>query len=391
MQSAIFKKRDILRPDYVPEELPHRQLQQVRLASILASALKGSRPSNIFIYGHVGTGKTAVSKFVLKRLKEEGDRHGLTFDFVYINCRYSDTNYRVLADIGEHVGLSIPFTGLSSAEVFRRFTKALSKRDGLLFIVLDEVDSLVKKSGDEVLYRLVRANGESQGCRIAIIGITNDLRLIESLDARIRSSLGEEEIVFPPYNAEQLTDILQHRARDAFNPQALTNGVIELCSALAAKEHGDARRALELLRIAGEIAERESSMGVTEEYVRRAYREIERDKVTEVIKTLPIHAKMVLLSVYLNIQGNSEGPTTGDVYETYNRLCPQVGLDSLTQRRLCDFINEMDMLGILNARLVSKGRYGRTKIVRIAAGERILKEALQEDKRLLPFIPLTLA
>ncbi len=339
----------------------------------------------------MGTGKTAVSKFVLKRLREEGSQHGLTFDFVYVNCRYSDTNYRVLADISEHVGLSIPFTGLSSSEVFRRFTKALGKREGLLFIVLDEVDSLVKKSGDEVLYRLVRANGEAQGCKIAIIGITNDLRLIESLDARIRSSLGEEEIVFPPYNAEQLTDILQRRAAEAFNEAALDDGVITLCSALAAKEHGDARRALELLRIAGEIAERETARGVSQDHVRRAYREIEKDKVTEVIKTLPIHAKMVLLSVYLGVHAGMEGPTTGDVYETYNRLCPQVGLDSLTQRRLGDFINEMDMLGILTARLVSKGRYGRTKIVKISIPERVLKEALQEDKRLTPFIPTNLS
>ncbi len=296
----------------------------------------------------------------------------------------------MLADISEHVGLSIPFTGLSSAEVFRRFTKAISKRQGLLFIVLDEIDSLVKKSGDEVLYRLVRANGDGPGSRVAIIGITNDLRLIESLDARIRSSLGEEEIVFPPYNAEQLTDILERRARVAFNETALQPGVITLCSALAAKEHGDARRALELLRIAGEIAERESASAVTEENVRRAYREIERDKITEVIKTMPIHAKMVLLSVYLGLRDQMEGPTTGEVYETYNRLCPQVGLDSLTQRRLSDFINEMDMLGILTARLVSKGRYGRTKIVKIGLPERVLREALQEDKRLAPFIPTNL-
>ncbi len=371
----------------MPEELPHRHNEQIRLASILASALKGSRPSNVFIYGHVGTGKTAVSRFVLKRLRNEGSLHGLVFDFVYINCRYSDTNYRVLADISEHVGLSIPFTGLSSAEVFRRFTKAIGKRDGLLFIVLDEIDSLVKKSGDEVLYRLVRANGEGPGSRVAIIGITNDLRLIESLDARIRSSLGEEEIVFPPYNAEQLTDILERRAKVAFNETALQPGVITLCSALAAKEHGDARRALELLRIAGEIAERESAAAVSEDNVRRAYREIERDKVTEVIKTMPIHAKMVLLSVYLGLRDQMEGPTTGEVYETYNRLCPQVGLDSLTQRRLSDFINEMDMLGILSARLVSKGRYGRTKIVKIGIPERVLREALQEDKRLAPLIP----
>jgi cell division control protein 6 len=293
----------------------------------------------------------------------------------------------VLADISEHVGLSIPFTGLSSAEVFRRFSKTVGKREGLLFIVLDEIDSLVKKSGDEVLYRLVRANGDGETCKIAIIGITNDLRLIESLDARIRSSLGEEEIVFPPYNAEQLTDILERRAMVAFEGSALRTGVIALCSALAAKEHGDARRALELLRIAGEIAERESAGGVGEDHVRRAYREIERDKVTEVIKTLPIHAKMVLLIVYLGLRDQMEGPNTGEVYETYNRLCPQVGLDSLTQRRLSDFVNEMDMLGILTARLVSKGRYGRTKIVKIGIPERVLREALQEDKRLAPFIP----
>ena len=134
--------------------------------------------------------------------------------------------------------------------------KVLDGRATLMIVVLDEIDFLVKKHGDELLYRLTRANEELSSSKISVIGITNDLKFVDNLDPRVRSSLGEVELVFPPYNASQLEDILNDRARIAFRPGVIRSGVISLCAALAAREHGDARRALDLLRVAGEIAER---------------------------------------------------------------------------------------------------------------------------------------
>jgi ORC complex protein Cdc6/Orc1 len=259
-KGKVFKARELLLPDYVPETLPHRENQIRKLVEILSPLVRSERPSNIFIYGLTGTGKTAVTKFVLKNLHK---RFPSNFTYVYVNTRQSDTPYRILADILESLNSKVPFTGLSTAELFRRLLKKLNDIDSIVVIVLDEIDAMVKKHGDDILYRFTRANNELGKSLISLIGITNDVRFIETLDPRVKSSLSEEELVFPPYNAEELEDILKQRAKFAIYEEAINDDVIRLCAALAARDHGDARRALDLLRVAGEIAEREGKDKIT--------------------------------------------------------------------------------------------------------------------------------
>ncbi len=388
LRSKIFSNREVLRPDYIPDELPHREEQIVKLGSILAPALQKSRPSNVFIYGLTGTGKTAVTKYVLKKLLKKASEVGSDVVACYVNTRQDDTTYRVLVRIGECLGLRIPFTGLSTAEVYRRVMRALDSLSTIMIVVLDEIDFLVKKRGDELLYRLTRANEELTRSKISVIGITNDVRLVESLDPRVRSSLGEVEMVFPPYNALQLEDILWRRARIAFKEDALGDGVISLCAALAAREHGDARRALDLLRVAGEIAEREGADKVTTDHVYKARAEIERDRVFEVVSTLPLHSKLVLLSIMKLCRDLGRSPTTGEVYALYREFCKTLRIESVTQRRTSDIISELDMLGIISAKIVSRGRYGKTRIISLAVSPNIIEEALAEEPRLEPLLKI---
>jgi len=383
LSARIFKDREKLRPDYVPENLPHREEEIDRLAKILAPAVKGARPSNVFIYGLPGTGKTAVTKYVLRRIELFARKHfcDVNLKVAYINCRNENTSYRILFNLCNYLNEKVPFTGLSTAELFRRFLRALDQERNLFFVVLDEVDFLVKVSGDDALYKLTRINPDLCNARVSIIGITNDLNFVEYLDPRVKSTLGEEELVFRPYTTEELADILAERAKQAFCDGVLDEAVIPLCASLAAREHGDARRALDLLRVAGEIAEREGSTKVLEEHVRKAYREIEKDKAVEVVKSMPLHTKLVAIAVYLVKRRKGEA-TTGEIYEAYKGLCKRLMIDELTQRRVSDIINELDMLGIVNAKVTSKGRYGRTKIVRLAISDRALAEGLKSDPRL---------
>ena len=375
-KSSIFRNREILLPDYVPEELPHRETQIKRLVEILSPIMRGEKPNNIFIYGLTGTGKTAVTKFVLKKLEEKLSN---LFLYVYINTRQIDTPYRILANILESLGARVPFTGISTAELYRRFLKKVSEIKPILIIVLDEIDALVKKHGDDILYRLTRANYELNKSKIALIGITNDVKFVDFLDPRVKSSLSEEEIVFPPYNADELEDILHKRAKEAFYDSAVSDEVIKLCAALAARDHGDARRALDLLRVAGEIAEREGSPIVTVEHVNKARVEIERDRVYEVVSTLPFHSKLVLLAIVIGFRDKRRSLTTGEIYEIYSRLTKKLGIESVTQRRVSDIINELDMLGIITAKVVNRGRYGKTKEVNIAVNEETIIKAISEN------------
>jgi cell division control protein 6 len=214
------------------------------------------------------------------------------------------------------------------------------------------------------------------------MGISNDLKFTDFLDPRVKSSLGEEEIVFPPYDANQLRDILQHRAEVAFKPDALTEDVIPLCAAFAAQEHGDARRALDLLRTAGELAERSQADRVEESDVRQAQDKIELDRVVEVVRTLPTQSKIVLFSITLLEKHGVDAINTGEVFNIYKRLCEAIDADVLTQRRVTDLISELDMLGIVNAVVVSKGRYGRTKEISLSVPIEETEAVLLSDSRL---------
>ncbi|MEM2971585.1 MAG: ORC1-type DNA replication protein [Candidatus Bathyarchaeia archaeon] len=379
---SIFRDRDVLRHDYLPQKLPHREEQIRRLGETVAPALKGARCSNVFIYGKTGTGKTAVTKYVLSHLEVKAKEFNAPLKFCYVNCRMVGSEYRVFASLCQNMGVSVPFTGLSVGEVFDRFKTSLDVLGVVFIVVLDEIDALIKARGDSLLYELTRINEILRKSRVSLIGISNDLRLKEFLDPRVFSSLSEEEMVFRPYDATELGNILLERAKLAFCDGALSEAALSLCAALAAAEHGDARRALDLLRVAGEVAERKGASVVTEEHVREAEKHIEHNRVVEALRNLTLHSKLVLLSIYHLNKANVHRAITGEIYEVYAELCGELGITPLTQRRLSMLVNELDAMGLLNAHVVSMGRYGRTKKIRLEVARSIVKDVFASDVRL---------
>ncbi len=387
-RSSVFRNRDVLRADYIPGNLPHRWEHVRRLGEILAPSLRGTRPSNVFIYGKTGTGKTAVVKHVFKRFEEEATKLNLPLRFAYVNCRIAGTEYRVLSELCAVLGVKVPFTGLSKAEVMNRFRNALHRSEFLVVTCLDEIDHLVKSSGDESLYQLTRINEGSPGGLMSIVGVSNDLMFKEMLDPRVLSSLSEEEIVFHPYTAVELVDILSERARYAFNDEVVSDGVIQLCAALAAAEHGDARRALDLLRVAAELAEREGAERVEERHVRAAFGVIEQGRIYEALSTLPLHGRVVLLAVYQCARAGIQKVTTGAVYNQYRNICAALGVESLTDRRVSSIISELTMMGVLSSDVVSYGRYGRTRRIALNVPMEELENVFLNDEALSNLIEL---
>lgn len=374
----LFKNREVLRHDYLPEKLPHREEQIKLLGQTVAPVLKDARCSNVFIYGKTGTGKTAVTKYVLTHLEYKAKEYGSKVKFCYINCRMIGSEYRVFANLSQSVGINIPFTGLSVGEVFDRFRAGLDSSRIIFIIILDEIDALIKDRGDSFMYELTRINETLNSSKVSIIGISNDLRLKEFLDPRVFSSLSEEELVFRPYDASELRNILLERSKLSFYEGGLSDSALSICSALAAAEHGDARRALDLLRVAGEVAERQGAKMITEEHVRQAEKHIEHNRVIEALKNLTLHSKLVLLSVY---HLNKPSASTGEIYDVYNELCGEFGAGLLTQRRLGTLINELDSMGLVNAKVVSMGRYGRTKKIRLEIARSLIRDVFADDNR----------
>ena len=391
-KNSLFINRDVLRPTYMPEVLPHREKEITNLAEVFLPALREESPSNVFIYGKTGTGKTAVAKYVGNQLVKKGEEMNKKVHFTYINCEVVDTHYRLLQNIANHFidtwADRIPFTGWPTDEVYARLTKVIDDVGGVVIVVLDEIDKL---KGDEALYTLSRIDGDLKNSKVSLVGISNDLKFTEFLDPRVKSSLGEENMVFYPYDARELQDILEHRAQLALKPDALSPSVIPLCAAIAAQEHGDARRALDLLRISAELAEREHAGKITEKHIRKALHKIELDHISEVIRTLPLQSKILLLATIKEERekknaGLKTALTTGEVYDTYKMLCKKVKLESLTQRRVADLISELDMLGIITARVISKGRYGRTREIQTSTSTSEMLKVLQEDETVKPLL-----
>ncbi|MBR9699994.1 ORC1-type DNA replication protein [Candidatus Woesearchaeota archaeon] len=382
-KEPLFLNKTVFQGAYLPETIPHRDEQINQIAKILAPLLRGDKPSNIFIYGKTGTGKTMSMKYVVKSMKDALKDNAIKF--IYVNCklkRVADTEYRLMAQLAREFGKEIPSTGLPTDEVYKILFNAIEKESKPLLIVLDEIDQLVRKTGDTVLYNLTRCNEELKNAHITIVGLSNDMVFIDNIDPRAKSSLSEEELIFPPYNAIQIQDILKQRVKIAFKKNTLDPGTIEKCAAYSAREHGDARRALELLRVAGELAERDAKENITIDYIDKAEEKIERDRLLDITSTQPKQSQCILYSIIALATNKKGNIFTGEIYEHYKSLCKKTSLRPLTQRRISDVLAELDMLGIINAKIISKGRYGRSREVSLAVPNSSItniKKTLEEE------------
>jgi len=214
-KESVFRDKRFLDHRFLPDRLPHREEQIRAIAKYWVEALKGITPPNITIYGKAGTGKTAVAKFAMKQLNEASKDSNVRTE--YIRCTDYSTEYQVLARLCQQFGKDVPYRGWTKAEVINTFRSLFRKDDSLLgqdlilIVVLDEIDILLKKDGDGLLYTLTRTDN------VSVLLISNYVGFKRFIGPRVRSSLRDREIVFPPYAAPQLVDILRERSRSAFN------------------------------------------------------------------------------------------------------------------------------------------------------------------------------
>ena len=370
-KNAIFKDKKPLDHRFLPDKLVHRDEQIRQIAKYWVDVLDNVTPSNVTLYGKTGTGKTAASKFAREQLIEAANNENVFVKIEYIRCTDYTTEYQVIAELCNRLGRDVPNRGWTKAEVVNAFrelfrTNAFGRKLHLI-VILDEIDILLEKDGDGILYTLTRTDN------ISVLSISNYLDFKNLINSRVTSSLNDKEIVFPPYGANQLSDILNERAQLSFNDGVLDSDVIPLCSAMAAKEEGDARYALDLLKNAGELAFDEDSEKVTSDHVIRAKDRIEHNKVSEILSTLPLQQQR-LLEAILTLTKQGEEITSGKLYEAYSDVSKS---DAVTYRRIFDFINDLELLGIISTNTVSRGRgKGRTNIIKLQCDEVLLETAL---------------
>ncbi|MBS3926425.1 MAG: AAA family ATPase [Nitrosarchaeum sp.] len=383
----IIKNRDILHFTYIPNIIQHRNSEQEQVTQSLLPILKHSRPSNLLVYGKPGIGKTLVVKKVLNKIQERVEKSKFPIKLIYSNSKEETTLYGLLVSFGRQLGMKdkeLPGTGLAISEVFKRILNNIEESTINVIFVIDEIDylaQLVSKTGKDILYQLTRANERLKQGSLTLVGISNDLTFKEKLDPRVISSLGEEEIIFTNYDRDQIYKILEERVNEAFIPNSVDEAALNLCAALAAAEHGDARRAIDLIRVAGEIAERQQSDKVTQNHVREASLKIEENKEETSLKSYPLHEKLVILAIM-----KAGGSSTGEIYSSYKGLCKIVGKDELTQRRITQMLSEIELSGIISGRLIHQGIHGRTKKYKLTISSEMIKKTFKDDLTLQDII-----
>jgi cell division control protein 6 len=316
----------------------------------------------------------------LSKIQERVEKTNFPIKLVYGNSKEETTLYGLLVDFGRQLGLSekeLPTTGLSISEVFKRLLRIINKNSLNTVFIIDEIDflaHLVSKSKNDILYQLTRSNDRIKNGCLTLVGISNDLTFKDRLDPRVISSLGEEEIVFTNYSVNQIHKILEDRIQLAFVEGAVEEPALNLCAAMAGREHGDARRAIDLLRVAGEIAEREQEEKVSEEHIRRASQKMEEDKETAALQSYPLHEKLIILAVM-----RAGGSSTGEIFTAYKELCKSVRQKELTQRRMTQMLSDIELSGIISGRIVHQGIHGRTKKFKLTISPETIKQTLKKD------------
>ncbi|MFH1779854.1 MAG: AAA family ATPase [Candidatus Micrarchaeota archaeon] len=382
-EQIVFKDKGVLSPHYVPEDLLYREEELRKIMLCLLPALKQQKARNLLIYGKTGTGKTVSVKRVIQKLLEQGNRSVVS---LYMNCRVYDSRYKVLQRVITEFKPDFAKTGYSFTILYEKLLDWIEEKGFHAILFLDEVDSV--KDLDNLVYTLTRANDDLRNGSLSIVGLSNKVGFKQRLDNRSKSSLCEEELIFAPYNAEQLRGILAQRVLKAFNEGVINEPALNLASAIAAGENGDARYALSLLLRAGELVEKKGLKQITDKQVEESRKAADEDKAFEIVSSLPEHQQLLLYSLASLYDQSSykklveeDGDKfffSGEVYEKYSGICKKFGRDARSSRWYREYLKELELLGLVTAVSSGKGIRGHTNLLRLCYDHERIKSVVEK-------------
>jgi cell division control protein 6 len=359
--TEIYRDRDALREDYQPDEVVGRTEELDAYQAALQPVINGEQPNNIFLYGKTGVGKTVTTRYLLEHLQTDADQYDdISLTVVFLNCDGLNSSYQVATHLVNKLRderNQISTTGYPLAAVYDKLWADLEALEGSVLVVLDEIDNI---QDDSILYQLPRArdNDNLRDTKLGLIGISNDFEFRDQLSSKVKSSLCEEELHFPAYDASELRSILEQRVEVAFQPGVVDDAVIAYCAAIGARDAGDARQSIELLMKGGDLARKEDATTVQEDHVKRGEKLLERSRVAEGISGLTPHGRYILYAL-VTLHLEDETPVrTRDIRPRYTHICQNIGDDPLVPRRMRDHLGDLTMLGIADVTERNEGRRG---------------------------------
>lgn len=387
-KQTIFRDKDYLKKGHHPHSLDdvlHRDHIIDIYTNYLRDVMYGSVPDNVFVYGTYGTGKTMLTKLITSEIALAAEMEGHKVLVIYIFCESYSAPSPLLRHINQELVNSIPdlknkMVGTSISRNFEYFCELVNQVSMPVILIFDEIDKL---SNPDIINQLSRIKecGFTQN-NICLIGITNDTIFYDNLEGRTKSVIGQNELFIPPYNAEELTDILKARAKYALENNVCEDIVIPLCAAYGAQENGDARKAMDLLRLSGENAELRGNLKICEEDVKIAKGKVEINRQAEIIRKLPTQTKAVLFACTHRHDITGSNLETMEIYNSYLKIAEVISLDTVTLRRVGDYISELASIGILSVNKISRGRKrGVVNFVKPIADTYIIEQVILQDSR----------
>jgi cell division control protein 6 len=337
-----------------------RDAEIKELSSHFAPIFRRDHPIHLSLFGKTGTGKTVTTLYFLSMLQALCKKRNIDVRHIHLDLSTPKPCFRVLNDLACFLDAAKRYKkGISLDELMGKIEEALKNYHGYFIFFIDEVDH-VRRDLDSFLKFLIKRLPQKVSLKLVLVFSSNKLNWQENIDPRIKSFLKVNELFFKPYNAFDLKKILSIRIKKALNARMIQKGVVEKIAAVSSRTHGDARKAVEILSKSACIAEKQGSL-ITMELVDRAMEEIEKDKYVAMVKNSPKQLQATLYSIISSPFRPNKPLHTGDAYGTYCAFCAKIKMRALTQRAFSDLISELDMYGFIQARVLSQGRYGRTK------------------------------
>lgn len=402
-QNRLIRDRSLLDPTEVVDEdrIVGRDEQLQEVTKMLRVALGDNRPPNLFLYGPSGTGKSLIINAVCHNIDTICSTRDIRFGTVEVNCQDLDTLgvavYELARLASEQAGVpvTVPKHGVSTKEKWDELFRIVNENFDSVVFVLDELDMLLGRRDKKepafsrLLYQLSRAGTSNElTAHVSVVAITNDTKMLESVGSRALSSFTPEDVHFNDYDANQLRAILRRR-QDAFFENVLDSDVIPLASAFAAQTHGDARKAIDLIRVAGELAEREGDERVRESHVRKAQDKVEKNRVLEVTRGISTQKKLCLYAtaaVAAETEDHVARSTTG--YRVYQFLTDAIDVDQYHQETYVNKMKELTTYSLVGAERRSHGpKSGMFLEFDFAERPETILETLRESSRLADVSP----
>jgi len=395
---GLIRDRSLLDPNFVVEEdrIVGRDEQLQKVTKMLRVALGDNRPPNLFLYGPSGTGKSLITKAVCKNISQICETRDIRFGTIEVNCQDLDTLGVAVYELTEQaaaeadVDVEVPKHGVATKEKWDELYRIVNENFDSVVFVLDELDMLVGRRDKQdpafsrLLYQLSRAGANDElTAFISVVAISNDTKMMESVGSRALSSFTPEDVHFDDYDANQLQSILRRR-QDAFYEDVVDEDVIPLAAAFAAQTHGDARKAIDLMRVAGELAEREGDERVQEVHVRQAQDKVEKNRVLEVVRGISTQKKLCLYATAAVAQHTKDGTARSTIgYRVYQFLTDSIDADQYHQETYVNKMKELTTYSLVDFERRSHGP-SSGMFLEFQFGERpeTILDTLREDSRL---------